>query len=85
MTTSLEIALRLLAQAESEFETSEARDGNAFYRSLSERHYREAAIYAEVAQAEALEKIARAINIYLNDNDEESNEAVGRTSEDIGY
>jgi len=56
--TTLQQAQALLERAESEFETSERKDGNAYYRSLSERHYSEAAIYAAVAQAEALTRLA---------------------------
>ena len=48
----------LLEQAESAYETSEEKGGNGYYRGLSERCYSQAAIYAAVAQAEGLTRLA---------------------------
>lgn len=61
MSSALEMAQYSLRDAQSYYETSEEKDGNALYRSLSERAYQQAAIYAAVAQAEALERIAAAL------------------------
>lgn len=65
MTAALESAINLLATAERYFEASEAKDGNAFYRGLSEQAYREAAAYAAVAQAEQLKRIGDAMERWL--------------------
>lgn len=40
---------------------------------------------ATIAQAEELKRIGDLLSIYLNDYDPNSNEAQGRTSEDIGF
>lgn len=58
---ALEQAQSKLWEAQSAYDVSEAKDGNAFYRELSEMYYRQAAIYAAVAQAEQLSRIADAL------------------------
>ena len=58
MLTALEQAQMAVRQAAEYYEVSEQKDGNAHYRSMSEREYAKAAVYAAVAQAEALERIA---------------------------
>ena len=58
---ALQKAQQELDEAESAYNTAEEKDGNAFYLSLSERHYMQAEIYAAVAQAEQLKRIADAM------------------------
>jgi hypothetical protein len=47
-----------LKSAEHYYDESERRDGSAFYREQSEKAYAHAAIWAAVAQAEQLKRIA---------------------------
>ena len=71
---TLKQAQEHLEHAELYYDTSELKDGDAHYRSLSERAYANAIAYAAVAQAEAatrqaaaLERIAAAL-VLLDDS-----------------
>lgn len=50
-----------LAAARSAYDISEQQDGNAYWRSRSERHFQQATVYAAVAQVEQLKRIADAL------------------------
>jgi len=58
---ALQKAISEIEVAQNLYELSEDRGGNAFYRSQSDVAYQHAAIYAAVAQAEQLKRIADAM------------------------
>jgi len=62
---ALDMAQDELVAAESARDKAEQQDGNAYWRSRSERHYQQAQAYAAVAQAEQLKRIADMMEGYL--------------------
>jgi hypothetical protein len=62
---ALDLAQEELSAAESAHDKAEQQDGNAYWRGRAERHYNQAAVYAAVAQAEQLKRIADMMEGYL--------------------
>lgn len=78
---ALREALAQLQAADSYYETSEAKDGNAYYRGKAERAYVNAGTLAAVAQAQQLRRIADALEV-LASRLPHLREYVGPVSED---
>lgn len=62
---ALEQAQQLATQAQSYYDTAEEKDGNAYYRSKGDTAMQHAAIFAAVAQAEQLKRVADMVEGYL--------------------
>ena len=68
MLSALEQAQMAVRQAVEYYEVSERKDGNAHYRSMSEREYEKAVVYAAVAQAEAMNQIVNLLECIISWN-----------------